>query len=197
MKVCSKCKVEKELTEFRIRKTSKDGLYPSCKQCYKDYALLNKEHIKLRNKIWAENNKEHKKNYDKKYKELNKEKYISKRKENRDKTNKQRKIKRDTNHLYKLTGNIRRRILHCFDNKKINKKSKTYEILGCSFEEFKIHLEKQFTEGMCWDNQGEWHLDHIYPVSLAKDEEELIKLNHYTNFQPLWAIDNLRKSNKI
>ena len=48
--------------------------------------MLNKEHIKLRNKIWAENNKEHKKNYDKKYKELNKEKYISKRKENRDKT---------------------------------------------------------------------------------------------------------------
>ena len=50
---------------------------------------------------------------------------------------------------------------------------------------------------MNWDNLGEWHLDHIYPVSLSKDEEELIKLNHYTNFQPLWAIDNMIKGNKI
>lgn len=72
------------------------------------------------------------------------------------------------------------------------KRSRTYKILGCTYEEFKIHLENQFTDGMTWENQGEWHLDHIYPVSLAKNEEELIKLNHYTNFQPLWAEDNLK-----
>jgi hypothetical protein len=77
------------------------------------------------------------------------------------------------------------------------KKSKTNEILGCSFKEFKQHLELQFTEGMTWNNAGKWHLDHIYPVSLSKDENELIKLNHYTNFQPLWAEDNIRKGNKI
>jgi hypothetical protein len=51
-------------------------------------------------------------------------------------------------------------------------------------------------EEMSWENQGEWHLDHIMPISLAKTEEEVIKLNHYTNFQPLWAEDNVRKSNK-
>jgi hypothetical protein len=50
---------------------------------------------------------------------------------------------------------------------------------------------------MNWQNHGEWHFDHIYPVSLAKNEEELIKLNHYTNFQPLWKKDNLEKRNKI
>ena len=50
---------------------------------------------------------------------------------------------------------------------------------------------------MSWENRQEWHLDHIYPVSLAKSEEELIRLNHYTNFQPLWAKDNLQKGNKI
>ena len=50
---------------------------------------------------------------------------------------------------------------------------------------------------MSWENAGQWHYDHIYPVSLAKDEEELIRLNHYTNFQPLWAEDNLRKGSKI
>jgi hypothetical protein len=50
---------------------------------------------------------------------------------------------------------------------------------------------------MTWENQGQWHLDHIYPISLAKNEQEVIKLNHYTNFQPLWAKDNLTKHNKI
>ena len=66
-----------------------------------------------------------------------------------------------------------------------------------SFEDFKIHLQNQFTKGMNWENAGEWHLDHIYPVSLANSEEELIQLNHYTNFQPLWALDNIKKGNKI
>jgi hypothetical protein len=50
---------------------------------------------------------------------------------------------------------------------------------------------------MDWNNQGQWHLDHIYPVSLATNETHLIKLNHYTNFQPLWAIDNIKKGNKL
>ena len=49
---------------------------------------------------------------------------------------------------------------------------------------------------MTFENHGEWHLDHIKPISLAKSEEEIIELNHYTNFQPLWAKDNLSKSNK-
>lgn len=78
-----------------------------------------------------------------------------------------------------------------------SKTSKTYKILGCSYEEFKQYLESQFTNGMTWENAGEWHLDHIYPVSLATDEEHLIKLNHYTNFQPMWAEDNLKKGNRI
>jgi hypothetical protein len=77
------------------------------------------------------------------------------------------------------------------------KNSKTANYLGCTFEEFKIWIENQFQEGMNWDNFSEWHLDHIYPVSRAIDEEHLIVLNYYTNFQPLWAIDNLRKSNKL
>ena len=49
---------------------------------------------------------------------------------------------------------------------------------------------------MNWDNAGKWHLDHIIPISSAKNEEDIIKLNHYTNFQPLWAIDNLTKGNR-
>jgi hypothetical protein len=77
------------------------------------------------------------------------------------------------------------------------KDGKTQDILGCDFETFKRHIEKQFTKGMNWDNQGKWHFDHIYPVSLARDQKHVIELNHYTNFQPLWAKDNIKKGNRL
>jgi hypothetical protein len=96
-----------------------------------------------------------------------------------------------------LINSFRNLISNSLKRKGYSKKSRTYEILGCTYEEFKLYIEKQFTKGMNWENKGQWHFDHIYPISLAKDEEELIRLNHYTNFQPLWAIDNLKKSNKI
>lgn len=49
---------------------------------------------------------------------------------------------------------------------------------------------------MCWENHGEWHLDHIIPISYAKTEKEILDLNHYTNYQPLWKLDNLTKGNR-
>ena len=73
----------------------------------------------------------------------------------------------------------------------------THEILGCNWDEFKIYLEKQFQLGMSWKNRSEWHIDHIIPLASAKTEEDVIRLNHYTNLQPLWAADNLRKSDKM
>jgi hypothetical protein len=77
------------------------------------------------------------------------------------------------------------------------KTSKSKQILGCDYIELKQHLESKFTEGMNWDNYGKWHIDHIYPSSLAETEEEIIRLNHFTNLQPLWAEDNIRKGNKL
>jgi len=79
----------------------------------------------------------------------------------------------------------------------ITKKNRTFDIVGCTPQELKEHLEKQFIEGMTWENRNEWHIDHIIPLSSAKTEEELYKLCHYTNLQPLWAVDNMKKSNKI
>ena len=73
------------------------------------------------------------------------------------------------------------------------------ELVGCTIEELKIYLEKQFKEGMTWENRGiVWHIDHIKPISKfdLTNEEEQKKCFHYTNLQPLFAIDNLRKSNK-
>jgi hypothetical protein len=156
----------------------------------KEYRLKNKEKISEFSKKYVELNKEKIANYKKEYYLKNKEK-ISKYR------NEWRNNKAKNDYLFKLTNNTRTIIKQSFRRNGYSKKSRTYQILGCTFEEFKQHLEKQFTDGMNWENQGEWHLDHIYPVSLAKDEEELIKLNHYTNFQPMWALDNIKKSNKI
>ena len=71
-------------------------------------------------------------------------------------------------------------------------------VFGCSTDELVKHLEDQFKDGMTWDNYGRygWHIDHIKPLSKAEDMEDLIRRAHYTNLQPLWATDNLKKSNK-
>ena len=77
------------------------------------------------------------------------------------------------------------------------KKSKTQEILGIDWIGLKEHFERQFTKGMNWENRDRWHIDHIIPLATAQSEDDIIRLNHYTNLQPLWAADNLSKGSKI
>ena len=95
--------------------------------------------------------------------------------------------------LFKLKSSIRRTIKNSIKRKNIQKKSKTIEILGCSIKEFKEYLESKFESWMNWENYGiyngelnyGWDVDHIIPLSSAKSEDELLKLFHYTNLQPL------------
>jgi len=99
--------------------------------------------------------------------------------------------------------NIRRRIREYLKGSGL----KTLEILGCSKDEFKKHLESLFTKGMTWDNYGhgldKWTLDHIIPLATCKnaggyiDRELCIKLNHYTNLRPLWLSENCSKGAKL
>jgi hypothetical protein len=96
--------------------------------------------------------------------------------------------------MFRMTVIIRSLIYRAL---KGSKSRRSNEILGCSTEEFLQHLESKFTEGMSWENQGKWHVDHIIPISSAITTEELEKLSHYSNLQPLWAKDNLEKSDKI
>jgi len=231
MKVCKKCNVEKELTEFTKDSKSKDKLRNNCRECRKKDSLIyyheNKQWLKIKSKEWEEKNKdvlkqkkkiyrENNKEYAKKYRLNNKDKakeyakeYYKNNKDrkkihdekyrlnNKHKKNEYSKKRKLIDPLYKLRCDTRNLIGCSIRRNGYTKKSRTFEILGCSFEEFKIHLENKFVEGMSWDNRSKWHIDHIIPVSSAKTEEEIIKLNYYTNLQPLWAKDNLKKSNKI
>ncbi len=205
MKTCTRCKAEKEFTEFNKDKTRHDGLFPQCIECkknnYKENYLKTRDDKIKKAREWVLNNKEKRKEYRKVYniknKELNNKSCREWYSVNKQKVNEYYKKRKENDPLFKLRCNIATLIRFYIKKQGYSKKSKTLKILGCTIEEFKVHLENKFVDGMTWDNHGEWHLDHIYPVSLAKDEEELIKLNHYTNFQPLWALDNIRKSNKI
>ena len=103
--------------------------------------------------------------------------------------------KRKTDPIFKLKCNIRRLIQLSFKSKGFVKNCKTFEILGCDATEFKKHLERKFEPWMSWDNKGlfngtfnyGWDLDHIIPLKKAETKEDVTKLNHYTNFQPLYG----------
>ena len=194
-KVCSKCGEEKGLDCFHKNKKTKDGLTYWCKSCKSkngiNYYKQNKEKIKTIVREYEKNNRKKINEAQKKWKEKNKEKVKLYQKKSNN--------KRKTDNMYKLRCNISTLIRQGMYKKKYLKKTKTQNIIGCSFEEFKRHLQSQFQEGMTWDNYGRngWHIDHIYPVSKARDKEHLLELNHYTNLQPLWEKDNLSKGNRL
>lgn len=102
------------------------------------------------------------------------------------------------NILVRLAINLRTRFKHALKSMNIKKENSIIKILGCSRKEYKKYLEEKFTDGMSWDNFGKdgWCIDHIIPLAKANNKEELYKLCHYTNTQPLWFIDNLIKGNK-
>lgn len=99
----------------------------------------------------------------------------------------------------KISKRLRTRMLKALKRVK-GKKSKSFkDLLGCSIKHFMEYMEKLFKEGMSWDNHGGWHIDHIIPCASfdLTDPNQQIKCFHYTNLQPLWAEDNLRKKDKI
>jgi hypothetical protein len=167
-KNCYVCKTHLPLTDFyKDRSKGKNGLSSKCKKCSNN---LKKEYDKRRKAVDPEYRKR-----------LNKKVY------ERRKRNRKKDILLDLK--LKLRHSIRNRI----KGKGYTKKSSTYDILGIDYKGFMSHMENLFTEGMSWGNHGEWHMDHKIPIASASNEEELLKLFHYTNYQPLWAEDNIRK----
>jgi hypothetical protein len=189
-KICSKCQEEKEVCEFYNNKDRFDGKRPECKVCSNKQSTL-----------YNQKNKEKVNGIKQKYVDNNKEKVKQSKKEwfdkNPDYQNNWSYIKSNTDVLFKLKKNMRSRLGLFLKDRNVTKNNKTFHIIGCSPEFLKEYLEKQFVINMSWENRNEWHIDHVIPLSSAKTEKEIYKLCHYTNLQPLWVEDNLKKSNKI
>ena len=167
----------------------------------KDYYEQNKQEVLDRNKKYRDENKESVEATNKQYYENNKAKIRAYRKQwradNKDRVNELTRIRskerRKTDINYKIKGNLRGRLYKAV--KGLAKSDTTLNLLGCDIEYLKTHLELRFDNGMSWDNYGEWHIDHIAPcvsfdLSNSEEQEECF---HYTNLQPLWAEDNLKK----
>jgi hypothetical protein len=160
----------------------------------KKYEKKNKELIKQKRKVRREQNKQKIKDDWKIYYLKNKEKIREKNKEYVKKRRKQ-------DPYYKLVNIIRNRIRVSLKYCKGIKSAKTMELLGCSIQEAREHIESQWLPGMSWDNHGSygWHIDHIKPVhafDLRNPEHQKICF-HYTNLRPLWATDNLERPRKM
>jgi hypothetical protein len=216
-KKCNICNTTKSIDDFYKNQTR-------CKSCTKQYSIDNKLRIKEYKRLYREKNREILNSNDRKYYLENKEILNSKNNkyylENSDKVKKIQKEYRDNNKdilsiknleyskkyynkkksdiLFRLKGNCRSMIGNAIRFSGYVKNSKTEEILGCSFEEFKIYLESKFEDWMNWNNYGYfngelnygWDIDHINPLNSAQIEEEIVRLNHYTNLQPLCSYTN-------
>jgi hypothetical protein len=154
--------------------------------------------LKENKEIIAEKRKEYSLIFNKKNPDYQKEYRKQNSKEIKTKRNIYLQVKKETDPLFKLTCSIRGAIRQSFKRSSYTKNSKTYQILGCSFEEVKQYLENKFEDWMSWDNRGlyngtpnyGWDIDHIIPLASATTEDELIKLNHYSNLQPLCSYIN-------
>jgi hypothetical protein len=187
MKKCNKCKELKSLEEFSKCKSFKDGKQNICKLCKstidKNYKTLNPQYNKISGKKWRDSNPNYQIDYFK-----SKPYYWA--------NYSQLRLKQPQ---FKIKHNISNLIRNTFKSAcrgEYKKSKRTEEILGCTLEEFINHLQSQFTKGMTLENHGEWEMDHIIPISSAKTEDGIIKLNHHSNYQPLWKEDNRKKSNK-
>lgn len=174
-KTCSCCLIDKEVSLFHKQIGTKDGYRSMCKECrhknFKDnYSNLTefKQKHKKRSKNYRLNNREKISKYFKK-------RYI------------------DKPHEYAWRGMLRS-VIRRLGTKK---ESSTYEILGYSAEQLKNHIENLFIDGMCWDNWGEWHIDHKIPISFFDKNEDPKIINSLENLQPMWASENISKGNKF
>ena len=171
------------------------------KESKKLYYENNREEVLEKNKTWRLNNLDAVKEKDRKYHQKNRIRrsqlskiWFQNNKESYN-TSKRNKYQNNENfHIWQICRHLVRRAFFAIGTKK---ERSTREFLNYSAQELKEHIEKQFKEGMSWDNHGEWHIDHKIPISQATTLEEGIKLSRLSNLQPLWAEENLKKKNKF
>lgn len=205
MKICSKCQKIKDFSCFHKASHNKDGFKSQCIECReisaKKYREENKEKISETHKEHYQKNQDRQKKKQREYYTNNKSKVLEYQKEyakeNRDKIKQRQKEYWGENPLALFKLKIRRSIGDAFSRRKKSKNLRSEEILGCTMDDFFVYIASQFKEGMSLKNYGEWHLDHIIPLAIAETEEDVIFLCHYSNYQPLWAEENLSKGASI
>lgn len=220
-KICSKCNIEKPISEFQFRKDTgkyrnmcikcnylqrkdyKDKYYQEHKEEYKKYREERKEQLKEYFKNNYNSKREEKIEKKRKFYQANKDKFKKYQEEHREERKaykrKEYKEKYKNGSIFKLKMLYRGIIKKAFTRFGYTKKSRTYQILGCDYETFMKHLRETFKKnyGYEWDEKEEVHIDHIIPLATVNTEEDLIRLNHYTNLQLLKAKDNLDKKDKL
>jgi hypothetical protein len=189
-KHCKKCDTTKTVDQFHKNRSSKDGLGSKCKDCYKTYYVENREERLA---------------YKKSYYEENREEVLAKKKvyceENREKINAWWSNKRATDPTFRWVRRTRCRLHQILLGKGSNQPA--LDLLGCTGQEYRDHLESKWTEGMNWDNygkgEGKWQVDHIIPVSSfdQSDPEQRKICWNFSNTQPLWIEDNMAKGAKL
>jgi hypothetical protein len=189
MKVCCHCKIEKPFNDFGKNKSTKDGYQKQCKSCRR------LTQIKYRNESSG-------KLISKRYQQSDKGKKIYRKATK--KYRKTDKFVKSVRKLYKknrLSNIVSTRMRQSLKGCKYNRHWE--DLVGYNLKELKIHLESQFKDGMTWDNHSRngWHIDHIKPIDsfniTSYDCEDFKKCWSLDNLQPLWAIENIRKGNKI
>jgi hypothetical protein len=185
--ICTNCKVDKKEAEFYYNK-NKTKRESQCKLCIREkrkarYKKNPKAELS-RNKKYVEENKESVNEYKKLWARDNSHRYTE-----------YARNKYRTDPMFRLKNCLRSRLTAAV----AGKSASTMELVGCSIDKLKQHLESKFTEGMSWDNYGDWHVDHIKPCAsfdLSDPEQQRLCFN-YKNLQPLWAADNLSKADSI
>jgi hypothetical protein len=186
-KKCIACKRKKSYEEFtiatgkfRLTEGTYDGFNVRCTLCHNAFLLERRKKMKA---LWV--------------KEYNKTVPPEKKKEAR----KRRYDRLKSNKFKWFCTILRTRVRKVLKIKGFKKVSSFSKALGCDPDTLRMHLESQFKDGMTWENygnkEGNWSIDHIIPISTAKNVDELYKLSHYTNLQPMWHIDNIKKGCKI
>lgn len=191
LEYCKKWNRENKEHLIKYRQENKDKLTELSIKWQREH----KDKVKIATKKWRQkdSSKEILKKINKKWRDANKEEHLSRRRI-------REKEKRESDPIYKFSLKIRSLISGSFHRKSVSKIKTlhTEQILGCSIDFFREYIMNMCPKDVKLSNFSKfgYHLDHIIPVSLAKTEEDVIKLCHYTNFQPLWWSDNLSKSNK-
>ena len=198
-KKCNKCLKNKQITEFYKDSSRPDGKSYICKLCdkqkFKKWKDENKEKYKETVNKWKQKNiekirEQYRKNA-KKYRLNNKEKI-------RNRKNEYEKNKMQNDLCYRNKKLARKRINNALRSKNTKPNQRTECLIGCSIQEYILYLESKFKDGMTWDNQGQWEIDHIIPCcafDLTKESEQK-KCFHYTNIQPLWKNEHKEKTKR-